>query len=348
MKNSQQSIGVAGVVLLSCVALSVPAGAQMGDSLQIQNVVPPPQTPLVITPSERTRISVTVNYVLSSAGNASLSLYAEEYPEAAGGCRGNVSQTDGGSYLAIQRGKGTATIVLIWPDLANHTSVYPKGYVTLGAAFWAPDRTRQIRDFGLFPKICYHFAPGVSPPNVTGSPTGRPSPPSPPTGQSMPVFYRWQRASNGSVPAGAVIGGYSSVRSQPGSTAVSYGTPYYVCRAASNNGIFPGKLVGKNCNYSAATGKEILANNYEVLTEQSGEYSLVWRQSATPPKNAVVGGRWGEDLYVCQLSYKGGIHSGWAIPQQGGQYKCSIGEGGQEVVLGGFSFLVPIKGQAID
>jgi hypothetical protein len=187
--------------------------------------------------------------------------------------------------------------------------------------------------------------------NVSGvivnsfAPAGQPAPPG---GSSIPVFYRWQAAANGSVPKGAIIGGYSSVQQQAGSTAVSHGTPYYVCRAAFNGSIFPGKVVAKNCNFSAATNKEILAPTYEVLTAQSTEYSLNWQQSATPPANALVGGHWGQDLYLCRLPFQGGIHSGWAIPAQNGQYVCYIGWSGKQVVLPGLSFLVPMKGQPID
>lgn len=338
MKSTLVSIGLAGLV---CgVALSVPARAY-GDSVQIQRVGPPPQTPLTLTPGMRTRIAATVYYTLDSGDRASLALFAEEYPEAAGGCRGDMHQTDGGSQYAIQRGAGTAQIVVIWP--ANPTGdpmpAYPKGFVTLGANLVTADGSQVIRQFGLFTQICYHFGPGGSAP---------PSPPSNPSGPSIPTFYRWQSASNGYVPPGAVVGGYSSVQYHSGSTAVSYGTPYYVCRGTYNGSTFPGKVVDKNCNFSAATGKEILAFSYEVLTAQSGQYSLNWQGQGAPPPNALVGGRWGENLYLCQLPYQGGLHPGWAIPAQDGRYVCYIGFGGHDVVLGGFSYLVPIRGQRID
>jgi len=199
------------------------------------------------------------------------------------------------------------------------------------------------------------YAPANQPSPPTGRngpPPNQPNPtpvrPSPPTGRSGPTFYRWQPASNGSVPPGAVIGGYSSVRSQPGTTAVSYGTAYYVCRAEFKGSLFPGKVVARNCNFSAATGKETLASSYEVLTAQSGEYSLDWQRSGTPPANALVGGRWGQDLYLCQLPYAGGLHPGWAIPAANGQYVCYIGWNGKDVILPRFSYLVPIKGRRID
>ena len=111
----------------------------------------------------------------------------------------------------------------------------------------------------------------------------------------------------------------------------------HVCRATFKGSIFAGKIVAKNCNFSAATGKEILASSYEVLTAHSGQYSLNWQNSGSRPANALVGGRWGQDLYLCQVTYQGGLHPGWINMQQNGQYVCSIGIGGREVDLPGFS-----------
>jgi hypothetical protein len=115
-----------------------------------------------------------------------------------------------------------------------------------------------------------------------------------------------------------------------------------------NGDTFPGKVVAKNCNFSAATNKEILASSYEVLTVQAAAYSLDWQRAGAPPANALMGGHWGENLYLCQLPYQGGLHPGWAIPAKDGQYVCYIGWNGKQVTLPGFAYLVPIKGQRID
>ncbi len=192
--------------------------------------------------------------------------------------------------------------------------------------------------------------------NVMGSITSTsapipppPPPPNPPGGAgAIPVFYRWLPGANGSVPAGAVIGGWQTVQYQTGSTAVNRQGPYYVCRAAYQGSTFPGKVVNKSCNFSAANGKENLASSYEVLTAQSQQYSLIWQQTGAQPANAVVGGRWGQDLYLCQLPYQGGIHPGWVNQAQSGPNPCSIGYGGKEVDLPGFAYLIPIKGKPID
>ena len=350
MKSALQPICLTGLLVFCGVAVSVPASPQTTDSVRIKDVAPSPQTPLTLTPDMRSRIVVTVEYVLRSAERASLTVFAEEYPEAAGGCRGGVHATDGGGQLAIQRGAGSAQVTVIWPAnvTGNPMPVYPKGYVTVGANFFTSDGSHLIQSAGLFPQICYHFAPQGS---VRPSPPSPPSPTRPPRNSpapSIPNFYRWLPGSNGSVPPGAVVGGYSSVQYHSGSTAVSYGTPYYVCRAVYKGSTFPGKVVGKNCNFSSATGKEALAASYEVLTAQSSEYSLDWQKSGSPPAMALIGGNWGDNLYLCQLPYQGGLHPGWATPAHSGRYVCYIGWGGHDVVLEGFSYLVPIKGQRID
>jgi hypothetical protein len=169
--------------------------------------------------------------------------------------------------------------------------------------------------------------------------------PQPPTVPAIPIFYQWEPAANGSVPQFAVIGGYGKVQAQAG----FYVNPYYVCRAVFKGSTFPGKVVAKNCNFSADAGKELLAPSYEVLTARPGAFSLVWQSGpGVPPANALIGGQWGQGLDLCQLPYQGGTHPGWAIPAANGQYVCSIGWGGKDVILKAFSYLVPMKGQPID
>jgi hypothetical protein len=165
-------------------------------------------------------------------------------------------------------------------------------------------------------------------------------PPPPPPITTSP-FYRWVRAMNGAVPPSAFIGGHSSE-----------GITYYICRAMYNgSSTFAGKLVaGKNCSFSAANQRETLATNYEVLTAQSDQYSLDWQQTGSKrPAAALVGGRWGDPLYLCQLPYDNALYPGWALPAKDGQYVCYIiRSDGTEVVLPGFSWLIPITGHRID
>jgi len=54
------------------------------------------------------------------------------------------------------------------------------------------------------------------------------------------------------VPPGAIAGGGEN------------GRPLFICRAAHEGGLHPGKVVGRNCNFGWG-GREILSERYEVL-----------------------------------------------------------------------------------
>jgi Protein of unknown function (DUF3421) len=161
------------------------------------------------------------------------------------------------------------------------------------------------------------------------------------------VTIEWKSASNGSVPPGAVLGGWEKYGSQPGSSEIQTDGPLYVCRAGFDGAVYIGKVVKNNCNFSAA-GNEHQARSYEVMTSRSANDSLGWQRSgSTPPPGALVGGHWpdGQLLYICRISYDGGIHPGWRMPVHG---LCSIGYGGDEIQRPGMSYLVPQKGKPID
>lgn len=68
-------------------------------------------------------------------------------------------------------------------------------------------------------------------------------------------MFDWLPASNGTVPAGAIIGGYKSD-----------GKKMFIGRAYHNGKQIPGKVnVENRCLYISDCGKEISFNNYEVL-----------------------------------------------------------------------------------
>ena len=67
-----------------------------------------------------------------------------------------------------------------------------------------------------------------------------------------PQRLAWVAAANGQIPRNAVVGGQ-----EPGRNLA-------ICRARYNNGVHPGKVVGRNCNFGWG-GREILAPTYEVL-----------------------------------------------------------------------------------
>jgi hypothetical protein len=174
----------------------------------------------------------------------------------------------------------------------------------------------------------------MQPPIQIAPPPPKPHPPAPPSAPTP--FYQWVAAANGSVPRWAVAGGNDN------------GHTLYICRATYKGSIFAGEIVGKNCSFSAATSKPMSSSRYEVLTAQPGQYSLDWQRFAARPANAVVGGNWGGDIYLCQLPYNNGLHPGWTNALQNGQFVCSIVNGGREIDLRGFSYLVPIQGRRID
>jgi hypothetical protein len=62
----------------------------------------------------------------------------------------------------------------------------------------------------------------------------------------------WISASGGSVPPGAVAGGYEN------------GHSLFICRTHYGSGVHPGKVVATNCNIGYG-GKEIAVAQYEVL-----------------------------------------------------------------------------------
>lgn len=124
---------------------------------------------------------------------------------------------------------------------------------------------------------------------------------------------KWVKASNGEVPPGAFVGGQEP------------GRKLYVCRAEYKGGVYPGKVVGKNCNIGWG-GKEITVNTYEVLVP--GSVKLTWGLGVegSVEKGAIKGGSAsGRDLYICRVEYKGGVHPG-KVAADG----CYITWGGKE------------------
>ena len=136
--------------------------------------------------------------------------------------------------------------------------------------------------------------------------------------------FTWVAASNGQVPRGAFVAGSEK------------GRPLYLCHAGYNNGVHPGKVVDKDCHISWG-GKEVLVRNYEVLTvPRSARLDWVSASNGRIPRGAVQGGyEKGRPLYVCQASYKGGLHPGKVVDQ-----RCDISWGGRAVVISNYQVLV--------
>ena len=116
----------------------------------------------------------------------------------------------------------------------------------------------------------------------------------------------------GSVPAGAVMGGYENGGDLP------------LCRADYAEGKHPGKVHLEQCHFGYA-GKEVLADDFEVLVRPvaMGRW-VAWTGSA--PANAVVGGMEnGGNLVVCRAQHENGMHPGKIHKSQ-----CHYGFGGKE------------------
>jgi hypothetical protein len=143
---------LAGLVVSFCFAPRL--SPQGGDELDILSISPPSGT--TIRAGVR-RFQASVQYQLGSFDSATLAVYAEEFPRAAGGCTGSQHQTNGGTSFPIQRGTHTPSVSIPWQ---GNTPVYSDGgYITIGANFVAPNG-RVFRSFGMFPQYCYPFTTG--------------------------------------------------------------------------------------------------------------------------------------------------------------------------------------------
>jgi hypothetical protein len=187
----------------------------------------------------------------------------------------------------------------------------------------------------------------AAPSRVMGGSGGGSGGPSPGSSGGTDVTIQWRAGSNGSVPRGAVLGGWEKWQSQPGSTEIRTEGPLYICRAGFNGAIYTGKIVGNACNFGAE-GREQRAGRYEVMTWRASRDSLGWRRGGSnPPPDALTGGRSpaGHDVYICRIPYNGGIHPGWQVPHRDA---CSIGFGGAEIQRPGMAYLVPQRGRPTD
>jgi len=148
----------------------------------------------------------------------------------------------------------------------------------------------------------------------------------------VPVQLEWVPYA-GSIPAGAVSGGNER------------GTDLLVCRTNYKGAMHPGKVVGANCNIGWG-GKEVVARNYELLTNEGG-IPLTWIPftGKIPTKAVKAGEEGGKILYVGQFTRPdGSTHAGKIFGLPGG-YIFNYGYGGAEVtVKSNFRILVEMEG----
>jgi hypothetical protein len=142
--------------------------------------------------------------------------------------------------------------------------------------------------------------------------------------------HDWIYASNGSVPPGAMAGGYEA---SPGRETL------FICRAPVSGGIYPGKVrQGFGSCRIAFAGAAMGVATYQVLT--TVESSWVAAQGGVIPANAYEAGKASppndEKFYICRTSYNGGVHPGRLEPKKG----CNIEWGGKEIFGDTYEVLV--------
>jgi hypothetical protein len=167
-----------------------------------------------------------------------------------------------------------------------------------------------------YPKCSKYFpatsAPSSTPVSTTVAPVAAPV--------AAGGRISWVAASNGQIPAGAIVGGQESGRNLA------------VCRANYNNGVHPGKVVASNCNIGWG-GKEVTIPNYEVAV---GAVTWVAASNGQIPAGAVIGGQEsGRNLAVCRANFNNGVHPGKVVASN-----CNIGWGGKEVTIPNYEVAV--------
>jgi hypothetical protein len=121
--------------------------------------------------------------------------------------------------------------------------------------------------------------------------------PPPPPYEPGPSSVFWQPAQKPFVP------GPDAIKGGPGN-APKPDSPLYVCRVYNGNGLYPGKWIQGECNFSNSDGKEQGSKSYEVAVGQAEWHNFDGNISALVP------GGYAEDgthLYICrkQISYFG-------------------------------------------
>ncbi len=140
------------------------------------------------------------------------------------------------------------------------------------------------------------------------------------------MSINWKSASHGQIPDGAIIAGHEA-----------NGTPLFLCRAKSQDGLYPGRL---RLRFKAAniglSGIEIKVEDYEVYC---GGAKWVKASDGNIPDGSIVVGHepGGEPLYAARGKFNRGLHIGKAKLQFNG---ALIPWGNQEHLLADYEVLV--------
>lgn len=148
-----------------------------------------------------------------------------------------------------------------------------------------------------------------------------PSQPAMPPQPAMPL--RWERASGGRIPAGAIAAG------------IENGRPLAICHADHAGGQHPGKVVAKACNISYG-GAELTIGSYEVLVADASSLDWVAAAAGEVPVGAIAGGQEnGAGLAICRFRHAGATHPGKLVGT-----RCAIGYGGKEIYSDRYEILI--------
>ncbi|KAF4525237.1 hypothetical protein B566_EDAN014012 [Ephemera danica] len=144
--------------------------------------------------------------------------------------------------------------------------------------------------------------------------------------------YDWVRASNGSVPPGALVG------------CKNHQGPVYVARFKHQGVMLPGKLIPSygNC-YTAFNGEEIKSKQYEVLCNINAKWIQMTEGDKHIPSDAVLASSTNDDqdLYIGRIVDKASIG---VVPAGSG--RCIIIRRKKEQVYRDFEILVASKKSA--
>ena len=148
-------------------------------------------------------------------------------------------------------------------------------------------------------------------------------PATPPSAASLPKGMGWALAKGNKLPAGAVRGGYER------------GRPIFLCRAPSQGGLLPGKLIGKRCIISAG-GREVSAPKYQVLVRAGQAVRWVPAKAVKDMRTAFPGGSGPRVVqHACAGRHGAGRHPGKLV-----KGVCYIAYGAKEIPLRQYNVLV--------
>lgn len=185
-----------------------------------------------------------------------------------------------------------------------------------------PNRDEVERKIGELERVVAES--GHAPAPTTPAPAQMPPPAMPPPAMPPPAMpLRWERASGGRIPAGAIAAG------------IENGKPLAICHADHQGGQHPGKVVAKACNISYG-GAELTIGSYEVLVADAARLDWVAATAGEVPVGAIAGGQEnGAALAICRFRHAGATHPGKLVGT-----RCAIGYGGREIYSDRYEILI--------